>query len=303
MTLSRRTNQTGSAILATILLATMIGLMGIGIARFSLTDFRLATSLEDSAIAFAAAEAGIEEGLLRVRFNRNVEVPVVDMQESTHQAERVNLTTGALLAAQIASGSGPYVPNEQIYELRVWYKQPQIGSGNSADLSRSDYPYRLYKDQTIELDVSNVRGQNLIFVYQAPTGVVARIESRVIQEGCGANDAFCETNKQFSDLAINHPGITLPIPAGGSGALRLRIKPYLFVAGTQTPASPSSYVAYHIRPQISTSILDAGITYIESTGYYGSSRRTLLAKVERRTGTVLGVYDYALFAADIPPVP
>ena len=201
-------------------------------------------------------------------------------------------------------GAGPYAANEQYYELRIWYKELQIGSATASDLASPDYPYRLYKDQTLELDVSNLRGQNLTFAYQAASGVVARIETRVVEENCGGTGLFCEANKQLTDLSINQTGITISIPSGSDGAAyRLRIKPYLFVTGTQQPAPSNSYLAYHLRPQTTSSVLDAGITNIESTGYFGSAKRTLVAKVDRRTGTILGVFDYALFATDIVTAP
>jgi hypothetical protein len=297
-------HQSGSALLATILLTATIGLIGVGIARISLVDLRVASSFEDSAIAYAAAEAGIEEGLLRVRFDRNTEIPVANMREETNQAELINLSSGVTLGSPVQRGVGPFTPSEQLYELRVWYKESQIGSSSSSDLQNPSYPYRLYKDQTLELNVSNLRGQNLTFAYQAPAGVAARIETRIVRDNCGSTGVFCETNKQFTDPSIGQTGITISVPSGpADGVYRLRIKPFLFVLGTQIPAAPSSYIAYHLRPQVSDNLVDAGITYIESTGYYGVARRTLIAKVERRTGTVLGVYDYALFSADIAPVP
>jgi len=49
--------------------------------------------------------------------------------------------------------------------------------------------------------------------------------------------------------------------------------------------------------------IDTGIAKIESTGIYNRTKRKLVAEINRSSGTVLGIFDYTLYAGegDITP--
>lgn len=301
--MNRLDDRRGSALIATVIIAGTVALILAGIARFTIVQLKTATSLEDGTVAYAAAEAGIEEGLLRWRYDRNVELPVADMQAVMPgtPAERVDLTAGTDPAVVEANSPLPPVTDSS-YDLRIWYKASSLG--DPAHLNDPTYPYRISKDQSISVDVSNLRGEILQLSYAVPTGYQARLEVSVVtQGGCptvdGVTPDLCEVSKQLYDPST---GSTIPvsIPSGtDQNPYSLRIRPFIFRAGTTTAADSTTYITYAIRPtKSSASLIDTGTTFIESTGYFGTAKRELVAKVDRSSGTVLGIYDYALFAKE-----
>lgn len=294
----------GSALITTMIIAGSVGLILAGIVRFAVVQLQTASGLEDGTLAYAAAEAGIEEGLLRWRYDRNVELPVVNNQETIPNTpvERVDLTTGATPSV-VALGTLLPPATDSAYDLRIWYKAPKIG--DATKLSDPNYEYRINKDQTAQVDVSNLRGEILQLDYAVPAGDQARVEvSLVTQNGCpavaGVTPDLCEVSKQLSDMATGGT-LLIPIPAGlDQNPFRVRIKPFIFKAGTATAAEPTSYITYALKPTKSaSSLIDSGTTIIESTGYYGNAKRKLVAKINRLSGTILGIYDYAVYCGGV----
>ncbi len=293
----------GSALITTVIITGSVGLVMAGVVRFAVVQLRTASGLEEGIIAYAAAEAGIEEGLLRWRYDRNIELPLANTQEVMPDtpARRVNLTAGTVPETVQAGAPLPPV-NDSVYDLRIWYKAQTIG--DKAQLADANYPYRIFKDQTTDIDVSNLRGEILQFDFALPTGYEARVEARlVVESGCNPIGAvtpdLCEISKQLSDVST-HGTLVIPIPAGlDQTPYRVRIKPFIFPTSSTSTAPATTYITYALRPTVSaTSLIDSGITVIESTGYFGNAKRKLLAKIDRRSGTVLGIYDYALFSLE-----
>lgn len=284
-------NLRGSALIATLIIASAIAVFVFSIGGATIGEIETSGALEDSTIAFSAAEAGIEEGLLRWRFNRNIELPEVNMTEDNFKGIRVNLTSGEVSATLLDS---PPESNatDSVYDLRMWFKADAIGS---ADLASPTYKTRLFKDQTLELDVSSLRGQTLVFTYLSPTGYAARIESHIIADD-GSGLIF-ETSKQLTELSSGRSVNIGPIPEGSDGlGYLVRIKPFIFETASGAAAPESSSVNYALTPETPGSLVDGGTTYIEATGYYGTAKRKLLAKIDRKSGTILGVFDFVLFS-------
>jgi len=67
--------QRGFALLLTLVVVSVIGVVAFGVGRLTLTEFRQTVRFQDSQDALQTAEAGIEDGLVRFRFNRDTEVP------------------------------------------------------------------------------------------------------------------------------------------------------------------------------------------------------------------------------------
>lgn len=296
-----RVGKHGSALIAALIIASSIGLIIAGLGRFVSSSIRTTSNFEDAMLAFAAAEAGIEDGLLRWRFNRDIQLPELsglDMQESIKQAVRVNLTTGSVtgpvaLGEGIASNS-----TDSVYDLRIWYKAPTVGSTDPTALTSSNYPFRLAKDQTLDLNAQGLRGKavQLDYAIPAPNQQVV-MECRIIREDI---DGTLTTEK----IILSQPSdrkIICQVPSGSDGlGYRLRFKP--FILSTTGGAAPdNSFINYALSvpgaaDNRNDALLDTGVTIIESTGYYGSAKRTLQARIDRASGTVLGIFDYVLFS-------
>lgn len=292
---------TGSALVVSLILTASIGLVLAGMARFVQSSLRITSNTEDATLAFAAAEAGIEDGLLRWRYNRDVELPRlvdVEMQKSVTRANRVNLTTGevdplAELGQGISSSS-----TDSRYDLRIWYKAPAVGISSPEIPRDASYAYQLAKDKMLDVDVSGLRGQTLVFSYALPDpNLRATVEARLIRED--SNGTLVEVKRV--ETAVTNGSVTLEIPAGSDNlGYRVRYKAFI-LTGDGAPAADDSRIHYALSlpaaaAERATGLIDTGSTIIESTGYYGGAKRTLVAKIDRTSGTVLGIFDYVLFA-------
>lgn len=292
-------NQQGSGLLATILLVATIGVIIASMSRLAIESLGQVTSFEESSMAYAAAEAGIEEGLLRWRYDRSIEIPDVPggMDRSQFLAQRVNLATGQV-AGQVTIaenlGSARTEMTDPLYDVRVWYKVPSIG--NPDEMGQPHYAERLAKDGVLELDVTELAGETIQIFFRTNDGSQTQLETRVL----AYDDETGSISDACADCKIIHPPvfegaweIAIP-PVNPLARYTLRIRPFILNADG-TPAPDTSSIDYAIRPLDPTLLMDSGTTYIESTGYFAESQRKLLITIDRASGTILNNYDYALF--------
>ncbi|MEK7183959.1 MAG: hypothetical protein AAB701_00350 [Patescibacteria group bacterium] len=120
----------GAALLITLVLITVIGSIAFGVGRSTLTNFRLVTRLEDSLNAYQAAQAGIEDGLLRFRFDKNAEVPTncPDAPKPTTNTSyyaRVSLLGSGLPNCADLSATPFVAPStsEIVYDLKMHFRK------------------------------------------------------------------------------------------------------------------------------------------------------------------------------------
>lgn len=78
----------GSAIVIAMLLISAIGVITFGIARLIFIENRTVALYENGAVAYYAAESGLEEGFLRYRYNQNVEVPFNNWTLTSDDSEK-----------------------------------------------------------------------------------------------------------------------------------------------------------------------------------------------------------------------
>ena len=45
-------------------------------------------------------------------------------------------------------------------------------------------------------------------------------------------------------------------------------------------------------------LVDSQVTHIESTGYFGDAKRKVVAKIDRQTNQLIGIFDYALYSQE-----
>jgi len=257
-----------SALLLTILVVGLISIVSLSVSRLSISEIKMAGGANESAAAYFAAEAGLEDGLARWRWNRNVEVPTGATETSTETFDSGDLGNGAS------------------YKLKIWYKKDTAGNFNNVD--DQDNPV-LTKDSAWEFDVEGLTQIRLKYrITKDYTS--AAFPSSGIQHGVEVSqsnkvDNTWTTNfyDQNSDNdASDTDGILIAISAN---AKLIRIKPW------------DADIKFAIKPISPTnSKIDSGTHYIESTGYYKNTKRKLVAKIDRKSGTILSVYDFVIYA-------
>ncbi len=326
----------GSALLITLLIVSVISAAAFGVGKLTLQNVGLTGSLEDSTVAYQVARAGIEEGLLRWRYDHAFETG--DPAGST---EALTQTFRTILPAydSLDLPGETVVENystvladslKKTYDLRSWFHADKIGTGCNPALSGIDQ-YQgdngtaptLAKDETRELDVSNLTGITTVIIcwsnalndnhhnYQngyAPTddlnsfSIFPSVEVIPID---GSGNVLTGPNLKTFTLP-NERGALINVGAGG--VARLRFKPFIYY--DPTPGSPFSgdETTTHaeldsaLNPRIvfsvvpSVGVIDSGVHYIESTGYFGTAKRRLRAELDRTSGRLLGLFDFSIYS-------
>ena len=306
---SHLNSQKGFALLLTLIVIGVIGAVAFGVGYLTLHSYSATVRFQDSQSALQAAEAGIEDGLVRFRYDRNTEVPTAAMcaalpnptilpadqaepTDTTKFVLRVNLTTKddtqRLLCLDPTKTPTPN-PSDIVYDLKVSYKGSKLGEFGSTDLASSQSTPTINKDDLIEISgFSNPSSINLLVQYKmiqeaaSPPSVKRAViefldkngQSSQISQPIIVNkiDEFDFNASQGSSI-----GLTSDVAA-------IRIRP---IAGNAKIAAKISGTA---KP------IDFGISSFESTGYSNGVKRRLASSVNRSTGKTTGVYNFVLFS-------
>ena len=275
----------GSSLLLVLLITAGIVTIIFGTQRIALVQFSQTSREEDNIYALYAAKAGIEDGLIRYRYNKNVE---------TNKNFRFNLTNGTSLgegkdstADPISSATG-YSPTKEFYDLNIAYRVSQLG-----DLNDATKNVRIEKDQSVDItgfDTNSGVGYFMSYLIRfdsISTGCTAEfqgykesgisvpknIDSTLADAGTRIYNSSTAGNNNEVDLGQSLVRVTL-IGCGADFQAQL-------VDGSGNPNGL---------------LLDGQTTTITSTGYYGSSKRTLIASVDRRTGNLTRIYEFTAYS-------
>lgn len=321
--------QRGSAILIAVFLVAAVGSAAFAIGRLFLMDAAISDKYESSVIAYYAAESGIEEGLLRYRYNKNQEVPIDNNMPIINLTDNTNTSGNPLFYA--------FEPSKRYYVPSVTYLQDYYGEDvnsdnnlNEQDVSDPNYPkeYRVPKDEAIKLDLSklNVSGGQDITLYVRYMNLDA--DTAFSFNSCGTKCPFMEvalTGKTPTSADVLQSKIAL-VETNHTNSFES--DDYIYdtinsgvityqnlVNRIRTKNSDSIFDTLNdnlnitIRPLYAdaiigikatgttpgTKILPAPYNTIKSTGYYGGVTRTLEAKIDRQAGTVYDLFDFVLY--------
>jgi hypothetical protein len=292
MTVKRR----GSALVFVLIIIAGIVTVTIGTQRLSLVQFNQATREEDNTFAFYAARAGIEDGLLRFRHERDVET-------ATDTIHRVDLTSGIdageVNKDTLISQTASYSPINQYYDLTINFKTDQIGEFNF-----SGTPPVMKQDEEIELTGFSNEIPNYFLRY------AFRWQD---EAGCRAKGAFVQIQQ------VNTPATTgdsflgqiiVRMPASGNTYQSRSTSSNLLITRTTGLSSVVRMRSYHCPVQFAatTTLSNNGVdggpafdsltTKILATGYYGQAKRTLEATVDRKSGRLISIYDFNLYSGE-----
>ncbi len=169
---SSASSQRGVALIITIFLSSIM-LTSVGVfAKEMAEEARNSARLDNSLIAYYAAEAGIEDALLAWRYNKDAEIssdndknPSVDVTEKLNVTPRcVSLETDAFTDPTVCSSlTSNYTNfNNRYYALKMWYKTNEIKN------------YKLNRDDVLEIEVPNLTG-NVDLSWAIPKEIKAQL--------------------------------------------------------------------------------------------------------------------------------
>jgi hypothetical protein len=277
-----------------------------GTQRIALVQFSQTSRQEDNINALYAAKAGIEDGLMRVRYNPDVE---------TDKDKAFSFNLSSATAFDIGVKEPPdFSPVEAGYVMSIVYRKPYTG-----DWDQKGYAHLIAQDSALEL--KNFKdGDELYYRLWFSRGDAYYDSDSPPPPGsdtCFAqitvNDQTTRTTSReiFSYLYANNRGGTF-LNDGTTGD-----DTYYFDSQKQnknidvTKNSSIQLFAVGCDVHFSAGVnntggnntIDSLKTTITSTGYYGSAKRTLIAEVDRKTGTLLTVYEFTGYAGqNIKPV-
>lgn len=295
--------------------------------RLGLVQFSQSNREEDNLIAYYAAKAGIEDGLARVRFNRDVEIGEGHVTGGEIHASSQGRfgpsfyfgLTGAkypstedyTFKSETSDGLNlsnvpglDYDTLGQYYKLDVQFRQYAIGITSKPETpnigSLSSAAPTLDKDQSVSLTGFSHRDPPYYLRY------VFRAEKACVD----ANPAFVqleqlrEGNTQvIEQIKVRFNGATTVESNIGGNNWQIMTQPKQ-VTMIRATAYHCPVIFGMINSKTRTSDgmredrsepIDSLRTLITSTGYYGNARTTLVADVDRVSNTLIGVYDYNLY--------
>lgn len=287
--------RSGSALVFVLIIIAGIVTVTIGTQRLSLVQFNQATREEDNTFAFYAARAGIEDGLLRFRHERDVETPT----DTVHRFDVTSGVTAGEISKDVAiSQVANYSPTDQYYDLAINFKTNQIGTFNFGGT-----PLVLKQDEEVQLtgfpnDVSNY---------------YFRYAFRWVDEvGCRAKGAFVQIQQVATPLVgssiLNQTVVRMP--ATGDTYQSSSNNANILLTSTSGLASVIRMRAYHCPVQYAATTalsnrgtsggpqFDSLTTKIVSTGYFGQAKRTLEATIDRKSGRLISIYDFNLYSGE-----
>lgn len=323
--------KSGSAIIIAFLLMAVVSGTAFAIAKLFYLDTSLGGLYENSTVAYYAAESGVEEGLLRYRYNRNAEVAATPANPSNPDyinyadVSRSNLVTG-----KVGTKANSFAANDQVYDLNEYFKTgfygadiaAQLGTFDEKDVNDPAYAqikeYNVARDEAVKIDITDVLGTGtgdlILYVKMgepvSPSTVdTSFIEAKIMGSGEEYKKALyadgTKTGSQRNWLAGSY--VTMYKQSGTDVYSVNNLKAAIAGANFSYKTAgdrvflylkPIGYsISIGLKPtQVGKTIaISAPYTTVKSTGYYGGVERTLTAKIDRQSGTVYDIFDFVAY--------
>ena len=304
-TKNRNKKSSGSALIITLLVVTVLIAIGFSTSRLTISEITQSTQLEDSEIAYQAAEAGVEMGLLLYRYDRDAQVPsdiIEGVTADTTEYLRYDITEG-----QEISSDDTMQTTNSYFDLLMYHKN----NGNIETVSLRSCDKRLYDaGLCVQVDACPVSIEKEISCYENEDGnlfvVPALMQDQAVEYNTDGVSSMTLSYKYLDNetqATSEQKVLVIIIPESDSespqniivqsgdlidtaNASKIRIKPF--------GASLDSYIL-ETTDNIN---LDSRYTIIESTGYFNNTKRKLKVELDRATGSILSPYDFTIYSSN-----
>jgi len=280
----------GSALLVALLLVATIGAIILTVSRTSIIKLRITTDLNQAHVAYYAAEAGIEEGLLAYRADKNIQIPynqsAGDDEPSAPSTKYRTVVLDDIVSGGIISPTtNKPASDKAYYQLKIYYKKDVFNSKFVKDEIRG-FAINRSTAITMKWNIEYSNGD------PAP-GAIGYVEYTTLGVN---NEMIKQTNPSRisdSDQAYSNNGNKI-IP-GIDGLLQIR---FVMPRSANQVFSDMQFndLRLNIELKSSSGLIDSGKTYIESIGVFGEVKRKLVAEVNRKSGALINIFDFTLYA-------
>ncbi|MEK7171240.1 MAG: hypothetical protein AAB774_02965 [Patescibacteria group bacterium] len=287
-----------SLILVVVIMSAMITVI-FGANRLALVQYNQANRDEDNISALYAAKAGIEDGLLRFRYQRNAET-------ADTTVARYNLTTG-FNAGEVTEGlKSSFAPTDQYYDMKLNFRVQSLGDFDFNPKSI------LTKDNLLEISGFEEATKSYYLrvafkFYNTGTNDICTNDKALVQiqrvvEGAGT--PFEQITAKWSagglyDSIGSNIEVNLITPS--SLATTFRLRPYYcdvaYALATTTSVNGRGVDKDgKAIPGDSGPLFGGLTTYVTSTGYFGAAKRTLIGEIDRVSGQLISIYDFNIYS-------
>lgn len=280
----------GSALMLALLVIALVSLASFAIGKVVLSEIGLSTSYGNQEVAYWAAEAGIEKGLLFYRLNE--ENPVYPTNSATYDdpdPEIVSLSSDS----QVSSID----PQTRTFELQIT---------DLVDYTNGE-SFILAKDQGLTLRVpeSDQDPANLLEVKYENMIDYSNGESE-LDDLEDSDNNFLYIRKTKDDGTFEPPEYlnksrgpdsihSLPMSSGDK---------YIQIRSFINNNRDKIKVTLTTNPSSSDNKYIGGpYTYIQSTGHYRGVKKKLEVKIDRESTTIFDIMDYVIYSEDQLPAP
>ena len=320
----------GSALLIAIMLSAVFAAAIVGVNAMAIRQLNTSKTYSNGLVALYTAESGVEEGLLRYRFNKNAEVPAnmaviptdperripalayrnfLDYEKRGMISSRVDPTN---LFGEVLAYSGKDM--SQVYALQLYYGQKYFGAVDANDLRNLDPnnpSYKIIKDESKTFTIPTDQG-NLALYWRwlqdcnssnRPHALeiklrVSRPDPVSGQDTYTAvfNDTRCRITNG-SDPSSTNPG-TPRVDVIDNLKGRMNITSKTIVEMTLHPVSKVSNndgIIFGYSQDNGNTQVAGPITTVRSIGFYRGTTREMTANIDRQSGTILDLFNYVLY--------
>lgn len=313
------TKRRGSSLLLVLLMISGISVVVFASQRLGLVQFSQSNREEDNIFAHYAAQAGIEDGLARYRFSRNAQT------EGSRRDPQAAVTFPlddkfyfGLDSAKNANSNNPdiraiddlsYDTAGQYYQLTIMYRSGQFGINKIVNPpSFSSTAKLIKKDTSVTLSGFEYKESPYYLAYlmqfdqaclETGSGSQAFVQLEQIDD---SNQSILSQKRVTTTGDVNNDGFITSVETSSNweikskpnSTLNVRLRPYycdvtigmvnsISTSGPSTNDPPGP-------------LIDTLTTTITSTGFYGNAKKTLVADIDRVSNSLIGVYDYNLYA-------
>lgn len=335
MTNKKKQNRKGTALITAIMLCAIFAAAIVGVGSFAIRQINITKAYSDGLVAYYAAESGIEEGLLRYRYNKNAQVPknigpyTSDALKRTPINGYRNYLNLAVSRGDILNSGGDYGLHlgyngndlQPVYDLQVFYQQKYLGQDINADgkvdagdLRDPNYQnntaYKIIKDDSKSFTIPNDQGDlSLYWRWLAactPTSKHALDVKLRVSEADAASgkntytalfrDENCPiTNSSPADLNPGPPIVYSVANLKGRMNITSKTITELTLHPVGQTAADDAGLVFGYS-QFAGNAQVAGLTTtVRSIGYFRGTTREIKAEIDRQSGTILDLFNYVLY--------
>lgn len=330
-TRSKLKKRKGAALVVAILLSAIIGSAAIGVTAIAFRQVNIAETYNNGTAAYYAAESGLEEGLLRNKYNKDVEIPeVIDtnhiytpdpakLLSRPAYAYRDYMSEPTIMKKPSTDKTG--VPlgdtatdREQVYDLQTYYKQSFVGDDianpkgiiDGADLAATtNNAYQIIKDNSKAFTINSGQTNDVNLFWKWISPACGALEVKIKDStGNEHTSLFQDQSSGCTKITNAQSAANFTAPGGFVGAYNIaaiktnmNISALTAVTMTLKPVGGSNngiYFGFTEGP-VGHRNSSGLATTIQSIGYFAGNSRQITAKIDRQTGTILDIFNYVIY--------